>query len=277
MIRSLRKVWERSTEARLPNRGQPWWNGRSGHTFGGIGIPLTTLVLVVALIPSILQNAGKRSPNPPAADQPSAIGQSGDVVVSDVEPGNALARPASEATPASLVEGELPALDSTATSAAGIVADSPIPTATGTPVAEAERTPPLIQYLVADPSSIDGGIWVEVSLSKQTMVIFKGKTPIFRSRVSTGQPGFETPIGVFYVQRMLEHDDMDGEFLGEDYFYPDVPHVMYFTDVGHALHGVYWHDDFGMRLSHGCVGMPPEAAAYLFSMASVGMGMEIFH
>lgn len=310
MNRPLRRAWKRASGPRMSNRGQPRWNSRSGYLLGGIGIPLTTLVLAVALIPGALKLVSGPFVHTSVGDQPAVASQTGSAVFPAGVIENELSRSDSEMTPvgdvalglstsdttvipagqaetgphssatgtAAVAENERPSSisDSNATMVAGA---NSAPSSSGvgaTPVAGGENNPRLIQYL-ADPAGIEGGIWVEVSLTKQTMVIYKGKTAIFRSRVSTGQPGFESPTGIFYVQRMLEFDDMDGEFLGEDYFYRNVPNVMYFTDRGHALHGVYWHDDFGTPLSHGCVGMPPEAAAYLFSMASVGMGMEIFY
>ena len=42
-----------------------------------------------------------------------------------------------------------------------------------------------------------------------------------------------------------------------------MPFVQYFTE-GFALHGAYWHDDFGTPRSHGCVNLAPVDAAWLF-------------
>jgi len=276
MNRPLRTMKKRP--ARVQASGQRWSveTGRSRYAPGGVAILLIALFLVGTVVLGAL--AITRGPfiHTSAGDQPSSPSRSGSAAVAAAEVEHETAQPVHEVTPAGEVERVLSTSASTATPVPEIAAAPITSRPETTPTAEAEREPPLVQYL-ADPSGIDGGIWVEVSISKQTMVIFKGKTPIFRSKVSTGQPGFESPTGIFYVQRMLRHDDMNGEFLGEDYFYPDVPNVMYFTDRGHALHGVYWHDDFGTPLSHGCVGMPLEAAEYLFSMAYVGMGMEIFY
>jgi hypothetical protein len=40
---------------------------------------------------------------------------------------------------------------------------------------------------------------------------------------------------------------MEGVLGGEYYNVPDVPDVLYFTDRGHAIHGTYWHNNFGSR------------------------------
>ena len=70
---------------------------------------------------------------------------------------------------------------------------------------------------------------------------------------------------------------MKGTSLGETWEVPDVPHAMYLTSTGVALHGTYWHTLFGsgVRLSHGCVNLPLEAAALLYDWASVGTPVEI--
>jgi lipoprotein-anchoring transpeptidase ErfK/SrfK len=57
---------------------------------------------------------------------------------------------------------------------------------------------------------------------------------------------------------------MDGEDDVSDSFeLRDVPHVQYFHK-GYALHGTYWHDDFGRPRSHGCVNLSPVDSAWLF-------------
>jgi lipoprotein-anchoring transpeptidase ErfK/SrfK len=46
--------------------------------------------------------------------------------------------------------------------------------------------------------------------------------------------------------------------------------VLYFTASGHALHGTYWHNNFGMPMSHGCVNLPLDVAAWLYDWAPIG-------
>ncbi|MEY4548456.1 MAG: hypothetical protein RL685_4651, partial [Pseudomonadota bacterium] len=43
----------------------------------------------------------------------------------------------------------------------------------------------------------------------------------------------------------------------------DVPYVMYF-DGSYALHGAFWHRNYGTRMSHGCINLAPLDARYLF-------------
>jgi L,D-transpeptidase catalytic domain len=44
----------------------------------------------------------------------------------------------------------------------------------------------------------------------------------------------------------------------------DVPFVQFF-DKAIALHGAFWHRDFGHVRSHGCVNLAPLDAAFLFN------------
>jgi lipoprotein-anchoring transpeptidase ErfK/SrfK len=39
--------------------------------------------------------------------------------------------------------------------------------------------------------------------------------------------------------------------------------VQYFHK-GYALHGTYWHDEYGKVRSHGCVNLAPTDAAWIF-------------
>lgn len=140
--------------------------------------------------------------------------------------------------------------------------------------AEALFIPPGPAYGTIDPSR---ELWVDVNLSAQYMTVFSGDTPVLESYVSTGLPQFATPTGTFYVQSMYEFDDMEGVLGGEYYFVSQVPDVLYFTGGGHAIHGAYWHNNFGAVMSHGCVNLPMDVAGWLYSNASIGMRIVIHY
>jgi lipoprotein-anchoring transpeptidase ErfK/SrfK/nucleotide-binding universal stress UspA family protein len=122
----------------------------------------------------------------------------------------------------------------------------------------------------APPAAARRGKAIVVSLSQQAMWVYKGDEVVLSSLVSTGRAGFETPTGSFAILSKLPSQTMEGVIGGEYYNVPDVPNVMYFTNAGHALHGTYWHNNFGTPMSHGCVNLPMDVAAWLYAWAPIG-------
>jgi lipoprotein-anchoring transpeptidase ErfK/SrfK len=120
-------------------------------------------------------------------------------------------------------------------------------------------------------------LMIEINLSEQYMTVWNGGSVLFGTYVSTGREGFETPTGTYYINSMNEGQTMEGVLGGEYYNVPDVPWVMYFTDRGHAIHGAYWHNNFGSVMSHGCVNLPVDLAAYLWSITTIGTRVEIHY
>ena len=85
---------------------------------------------------------------------------------------------------------------------------------------------------------------------------------MLQTAVSTGLPDTPTPAGVFAIYWKLVASDM----VGPDYHLGGVPYVMYYHR-GYALHGTYWHDNFGQPMSHGCINMRTDDARWLFYWA----------
>ena len=114
-----------------------------------------------------------------------------------------------------------------------------------------------------------------VSISEQAMWAFEGSDVVMKTYVSTGKERFDTPTGTFYVNTKVPVQDMEGVIGGEYYNVPEVPDVLYFTNVGHAIHGTYWHQNFGNPMSHGCVNLPMETAEWLYDWTPVGTPVVI--
>ena len=111
--------------------------------------------------------------------------------------------------------------------------------------------------------------WVHVNRSTQILTAYEGPRPVFATLVSSGREGVATPRGTFRVWAKLATNDMSDETDSIDerpYLMQGVPWVMYFNE-GVALHGAYWHNEFGRRRSHGCVNLAPQDAEFLFSWA----------
>lgn len=113
--------------------------------------------------------------------------------------------------------------------------------------------------------------WIELSIRHQTLVAYVGRRPVYATLVSTGRGGLgdpetesATPRGTFMIYAKHVTATMDGaDDVADSYSLLDVPFVQYFHK-GFALHGTYWHDEFGRLRSHGCVNLAPVDAAWLF-------------
>jgi hypothetical protein len=114
--------------------------------------------------------------------------------------------------------------------------------------------------------------WIDVDLTRQALVAFEGMRPVFATLISSGrrnkddkEKDFPTPTGNFRIREKHVTTTMDGDVASDGpYSIEDVPWVMYF-EGSYALHGAFWHDQFGNKRSHGCVNLAPEDARTLFS------------
>ena len=79
-----------------------------------------------------------------------------------------------------------------------------------------------------------------------------------------------TPTWYFSILTKYDSQTMEGTISGEYYRVEDVPYVMYFDNLGDALHGTYWHNNFGTPMSHGCVNLPMDVAAWMYEWAPIG-------
>ena len=135
--------------------------------------------------------------------------------------------------------------------------------------------PVAIPALDAAPAAPSGGRAVVVSLSQQALWAYENGVVIRSTYVSTGREKFRTPPGFFTVNTKVPEQDMAGVIGGESYNVPKVPDVLYFTDRGHAIHGTYWHENFGTPMSHGCINLPMDVADWMYEWAPLGMAVLI--
>ncbi len=101
---------------------------------------------------------------------------------------------------------------------------------------------------------------VEVDLTTQTLKAYEGDKLFMETLISSGK-WFPTPPGEYDVWVKLRATRMSGGEGADYYDLPNVPYVMFFYNKdlakmrGFALHGAYWHNNFGHPMSHGCVNM----------------------
>lgn len=112
--------------------------------------------------------------------------------------------------------------------------------------------------------------WIHINLSEQTLVAYEGDEPVYATLVSSGKRSHATPTGTWRIERMYVTKTMRGHDAGGLYEVQEIPWTMYYSG-NFALHGAYWHNNFGNTRSHGCVNIPPADARWLFYWAEPAM------
>jgi lipoprotein-anchoring transpeptidase ErfK/SrfK len=115
---------------------------------------------------------------------------------------------------------------------------------------------------------------IEVDLSTQRLVAYEYDKEVFKTTISSGIPHLnlkgpdtDTPRGTFNVYSKLPSKHMGEGYFTDDleaYILPGVPWTSFFTNNGVGFHGTYWHNNFGMTMSHGCINMKTEEAKWIF-------------
>ena len=125
------------------------------------------------------------------------------------------------------------------------------------------QVPVMVDKLsLAHQPAYPGEKWIEVNLTAQQAIAWEGDQPVLSFMASTGLPNTPTVVGEFHIYWKLASTLM----TGPGYYLPEVPYTMYFYG-GYALHGTYWHNNFGQPMSHGCVNLETGNAQKLFEWA----------
>jgi lipoprotein-anchoring transpeptidase ErfK/SrfK len=141
-----------------------------------------------------------------------------------------------------------------------------------------------------DTTTIPGRRYIVVSISDQTLTAYQGGQVVLQTLVSTGVEPNHTEVGFFHVRIKFPMKDMTGvtdgsgavTAVGEtatggtEYLVTDVPNVMFINYEAEALHGAYWHSNFGSRMSHGCINLPLDVAAFLYEWAPLGTAVSVY-
>ena len=112
----------------------------------------------------------------------------------------------------------------------------------------------------------EGEKWIEVNLSDQKLYAWIGDQLVDEFMISTGVGAYPTVEGVFRMWMRTPTQTMSGgdRASGTYYNLPNVQWVQYFYSE-YALHGTYWHNNFGTPMSHGCVNLSIEDAEWLYN------------
>ncbi len=143
-----------------------------------------------------------------------------------------------------------------------IVADTPTP--------EYVQPTAVANVPAAVTSPGNGVRWFDVDLSDQRMYAYEGDTLVRTFIISSGTWQTPTLTGRFKVWVKLKSAPMSGP----GYYLPNVPHIMYY-DGDYGIHGAYWHNNFGVPMSHGCINLNLTDAEWAYNFASVGTVVNI--
>ena len=114
--------------------------------------------------------------------------------------------------------------------------------------------------LTAAPAA-QAAVTVTIDKSVQLMTVEVDGRPLYQWPVSTGKGAqYDTPSGKFKAFRM-ERDHFSKEW--DD---APMPHSIFFTQKGHAIHGSFDVKRLGTPASHGCVRLAPANAKTLFEL-----------
>lgn len=137
--------------------------------------------------------------------------------------------------------------------------------------------PPSLANLQTPPKVLGdftGEKVIYVDLSNQRLFAYQGNDLIYSFLVSTGKWG-RTPTGTFTIANKFRFVGMSGGSVALHTYYnlPNVPYTMFFGNAqipaskGFSLHGTYWHNNFGVPMSHGCINMKISEAGLLYNWA----------
>jgi len=131
---------------------------------------------------------------------------------------------------------------------------------------------------------------IKISIPTQTLEAYEYDQVVLTTTISSGIPSrrpspngvpTETPKGRFRIYSKLPNKHMgsvtgnpDGDD-GDRFSLPGVPWTSFFVNTGVALHGTYWHNNFGVQMSHGCVNMRNEDAKWIFRWANPPFNVPI--
>jgi hypothetical protein len=128
------------------------------------------------------------------------------------------------------------------------------------------------------------GRWLDADLNEPAMLVaYEGDQPVLATLTIKGAGQWQTPTGVFSIQRRVANETMSSEGLGiprnapGGYYIKDVLYTQYFLGSGESIHYNYWSSIWGYAGSHGCLGLPLAESAFLWDWASIGTPISIHY
>jgi lipoprotein-anchoring transpeptidase ErfK/SrfK len=135
-------------------------------------------------------------------------------------------------------------------------------TATATPESETPKPDTAVEVKKPEPT-----ILINIDKPTQQMTVFVDGVEKYTWPVSTGLPGYSTPTGTFTPS------SMNKMWYSRQWDNAPMPHSIFFTRRGHAIHGTHETKRLGRAASKGCVRLAPKNASTLFNLVKEH-GME---
>lgn len=136
------------------------------------------------------------------------------------------------------------------------------------------RPIPADDFAPISPDVPAGEKHIEISLAAQQLTAFENGRVVLRVPISSGVRNSggaglptETPRGTFHIYSKLPTKYMGDSRLTDnlgDRFLPGVPWTCFFIEGGYAIHGAYWHNNFGAPMSKGCINLRPDHAQRIY-------------
>lgn len=117
------------------------------------------------------------------------------------------------------------------------------------------------------PEQPKSSVLINVDKPSQEMTVFVDGVEQYSWPVSTGMRGYSTPSGTYTATSMNEI------WHSKQWDNAPMPHAIFFTKKGHAIHGSLETKRLGTPASHGCVRLAPENATTLFELVKA-TGLE---
>lgn len=121
------------------------------------------------------------------------------------------------------------------------------------------------------------GKHILVDISEQRLYAFEHGELEHTFLISSGLPRYETPRGKFDVMAKLPTHTYRWIYGDGDVRNYEIPNVKWNVRfLRHFyIHSATWHNNFGKKMSHGCVNMRPEEAKIIFDWSELGATVEV--
>ncbi len=111
---------------------------------------------------------------------------------------------------------------------------------------------------------------IVIELNRQSIYAYENGVLMKRALMSSGKKVTPTVLGDYEIYLKLRSQTMSGPGYSLD----NVEWAMYFVG-DYAIHGTWWHNNFGTPMSHGCVNLTNADAQWFWNFAAKGTPVQV--